>query len=117
MNDLSNILPDWAEGANCAVTVCDSDCNIQYMNAKARETYRRHGNLIGKNLLDCHSPRSIEIIRRILADGGTNAYTIEKNGLHKMIYQTALKDPDGHVTGIAEISMVIPETLPHYVRK
>ena len=33
-----------------------------------------------------------------------------------MIYQTATTDADGRVTGIVEVSMVIPEELPHYVR-
>ena len=78
----------WADGMNCAVTVCDTGGTILYMNDKARTTFARHGDMIGKNLFDCHSERSRGIIRRLLADGGTNAYTIEKNGVRKMIYQT-----------------------------
>lgn len=108
-------IPDWAKEANCAITVADADCNIIYMNDRARETYRKHGNLIGSNLMPCHNERSRGIIADILATGGTNAYTIEKEGLHKMIYQTAWK-VDGRVAGILEISMVIPAELPHYVR-
>ena len=106
---------EWAKGMNCAVTVCDADGIIVYMNDKARETYKKHGDLIGKNLYDCHSERSRGIIRRILATGGSNAYTIEKQGVHKVIYQTAWKK-DGRVAGIVEISMVTPAELPHYVR-
>ena len=56
-----------------------------------------------------------EIIRRLLADGGTNVYTIEKNGVRKMIYQTAWR-VDGVVGGLAEISMEIPAEMPHYIR-
>ena len=37
----------WADGMNCAVTVCDTEGVILYMNEKARATYIRHGNLIG----------------------------------------------------------------------
>ena len=33
----------------------------------------------------------------------------------KMIYQTAWKE-NGEVAGLVEISMVIPEDMPHYVR-
>ena len=106
---------EWAKGMNCAVAVCDADGIIVYMNDKARETYKKHGDLIGKNLYDCHSERSRAIIRRILATGGSNAYTIEKQGVHKVIYQTAWKK-DGRVAGIVEISMVTPAGLPHYVR-
>ena len=109
-----NALP-WAEEADCAVTVCDTEGVILYMNEKARATYIRHGNLIGSNLFGCHNERSREIIRRLLADGGTNVYTIEKNGVRKMIYQTAWR-VDGVVGGLAEISMEIPAEMPHYIR-
>ena len=88
---------------------------IIYMNDKSRETYKKEGDLIGKNLYECHSERSKEIIRRLLATGGSNAYTIEKHGVHKVIYQTTWKK-DGKVAGIVEISMVTPADMPHYVR-
>ena len=100
---------------NCAVTVCDVDGVILYMNDKAKETFASHGDLVGKNLMGCHSDRSKEIIRSLLATGGSNAYTIEKNGLRKMIYQTAWKQ-NGQVAGLVEISMIIPTDLPHYLR-
>lgn len=107
---------EWAEGMACAVTAADKDGVIRYMNRRARETYKKHGNLIGKSLYDCHGERAAGIIRRLLTEGGTNAYTIEKNGQHKVIYQTAVTDGDGRVEGIVEISMVVPEEMPHYVR-
>ena len=107
---------EWAKGMNCAVTVCDADGIIIYMNDKSRETYKKHGDLIGKNLYDCHNKRSREIIRHMLATGGSNVYTIEKHGVHKVIYQTAWKKADGTVGGIVEISMVTPADMPHYVR-
>ena len=52
----------------------------------------------------------------MLASGGTNAYTIEKQGVLKMIYQTAWKER-GEVRGLVEISMEIPAEMPHYIRK
>ena len=91
----------WADGMDCAVTVCDTGGTILYMNDKARTTFARHGDMGGKNLFDCH--------------GGTNVYTIEKNGVRKMIYQTAWR-VDGVVGGLAEISMEIPAEMPHYIR-
>ena len=106
----------WADGMNCAVTVCDTGGTILYMNDKARTTFARHGDMIGKNLFDCHSERSREMIRRMLATGGTNAYTIEKQGVRKMIYQTAWKE-HGEIRGLVEISMEIPCEMPHYIRK
>ena len=86
---------DWAEGMACAVTAADKDGVITYMNRRAREQYKKHGDLIGRSLYDCHGERAAGIIRRLLAEGGTNAYTIEKNGVRKMIYQTAVTAADG----------------------
>lgn len=105
---------EWAKEMNCAVTVCDAEGIIIYQNDKAVETYKKHGNLIGKNLYECHSEKSKEIIRHLLATGGINAYTIEKQGVHKVIYHTAWKK-DGKVAGIVEISMITPADMPHYV--
>lgn len=115
--DVFSIIKDveWAEAMNCAVTVCDSEGLILYMNAPARELYKKHGNLIGKNLMGCHSERSREIIRHMLATGESNSYTISKRGQRKMIYQTPWRR-NGVIAGIVEISMVIPESLPHYDR-
>jgi transcriptional regulator with PAS, ATPase and Fis domain len=113
---ITNVIPDWAKDMNCAVTVCDADCNIIYMNSKSRATFAKRGDLIGKNLLDCHNERSQQIIRHLLDTGGYNCYTIQKGGLRKMIYQTAWRDEQGAVAGLVEISMVIPEDMPHYIR-
>ena len=106
----------WAEEVGCAVTVCDTGGTILYMNEKARATFAKHGDLIGQNLFGCHSERSRGIIRELLATGGTNAYTIEKQGKRKMIYQTAWKER-GEVRGLVEISMELPPEMPHYIRK
>ncbi|MBO5420106.1 MAG: PAS sensor protein [Bacteroidales bacterium] len=108
-------MPDWAKEINCAVTVCDKDGVILYMNDKAKETFAKHGDMVGKSLIPCHSERSRLIIAELLATGGSNSYTIEKNGLRKMIYQTAWRE-NGQVAGLVEISMVIPDEMPHYIR-
>ena len=74
-DDMANLpagMP-WSEETNCAVTVCDSDGIILYMNRKSRETFASHGDLIGKNLFDCHSPESSAKIRHMLATGESNA--------------------------------------------
>ena len=81
----------------------------------AKETFAKHGDLIGKSLIPCHNENSRAIIAKLLETGGTNSYTIQKNGQKKMIYQTAWKE-DGVVAGLVEISMVIPEEMPHYIR-
>lgn len=116
MENIKEVLPDWAWDLDCAVTVCDADCRIIYMNSRARATFAKHGDLIGKNLIDCHNERSRGIIRSLLSEGGHNCYTIQKGEVRKMIYQSAWRK-DGIIAGLVEISMVIPEEMPHYVRE
>ncbi len=108
-------VPDWARGLDCSITVCDREGVIIYMNDKAVEQYRKHGNLIGKNLFACHSERSAGIIRNLLENGGSNCYTIEKQGVHKLIFQSAWT-VDGKVAGLCEISIITPDGMPHYIR-
>ena len=78
----------WPDDINCAVTVCDINGVIKYMNRRAKDTFAAHGDLIGKNLFECHSEESRAKIRHMLATGDSNAYTISKNGQRKVIYQT-----------------------------
>lgn len=115
---IKEIVPEWADGMECAVTVVDSDCRIIFMNKRSRETFasRGGGNLIGHNIMDYHNERSQGIIRRLLEDGGSNVYTISKGGLKKLIYQTVWRHEDGSLGGLVELSMVIPEEMPHYIR-
>lgn len=107
---------DWAEQLHCAVTVCDLDGTVIYMNERARETFNRDGkSMVGQNLFPCHKERSQAMIRQMMETDTINAYTISKEGKIKMIYQTPWKQ-DGKVAGMVEISMVIPEEMPHYQR-
>lgn len=106
----------WADEVPYAVTICDADCKILYMNDRSRQTFARHGDIIGHDLLQYHPPHAVETIKRLL--GGelpSNAYTIQKNGQRKLIYQSPWRR-DGAVAGLVELSMVLPDDMPHYVR-
>ena len=100
-----------------AITVCDRDGVIVHMNDKAAETFARDGGkaLVGRNLWDCHPEAAREKIRRIMATGSSNSYTIEKNGVKKLIHQAPWHE-NGVPAGLVEFSMVIPLDLPHFVR-
>lgn len=106
---------EWANEMNCAVTVCDTEGIILFMNKKACNTFAKYDDLIGKSLKDCHNSHSWRVIRELLATGGTNTYTIEKHGVKKMIYQTAWFK-EGEIAGLVEISMEIPLDTPNYIR-
>ena len=105
------VIMDWHSIGNLK----DAKFTSPMYNTTLEETFASHGDLIGKSLIPCHSERSRGIIADLLATGGSNAYTILKNGVKKMIYQTAWKE-NGEVAGLVEISMIIPEEMPHYVR-
>ena len=100
---------NWADDTNCAVTVCDTEGVVIYQN---KQSISVNGEYRGKSMLPCHNERSKGIIARILEKGDTNAYTIEKKGIRKMIYQTAWRREDGTVGGIIELSMPIPAEMP-----
>lgn len=102
----------WADEIDGAVTVCDTEGIVLYQNARSIAV---NGDVRGRSLLPCHNDRSREIIRRLITEGGRNVYTIEKHGLRKLIYQTVWRE-NGSIRGLVEISLEIPEQMPHYVR-
>lgn len=111
-------MKNWKDGVNMAITVCDAEGIITEMNAKAAATFAKYGGagLVGKSLLDCHSEKSRATIKKMLAENFSNTYTIEKNGVKKLIYQAPwLKE--GKPAGLVEISFEIPSEMPHHVRK
>jgi len=113
----AELIPDWAAELPVAITVCDLDARILYMNLKSVATFSNSGGsgLIGKNLRDCHSPQSNDIIKELLSTGRSNIYTIEKKGVKKMICQIPWYKK-GEIAGLVELSIVLPELMPHFIR-
>lgn len=106
---------DWVWQIGCAVTICDAVGVVVYMNELARKTFAKHGEMVGRNLFGCHSERSQRMIRHMLATGETNAYTVTKGGVKKLIFQTPWRR-DGVIAGMAEISIPLPAEMAHYDR-
>lgn len=98
-----------------AVTVCDREGVILEMNPKAAESLGKGESLVGKNILDCHPEPSRSMVRELLSSGRTNVYTIEKKGRWKLIYQAPWFE-DGEMHGLVELSLELPDPLPHHVR-
>jgi transcriptional regulator with PAS, ATPase and Fis domain len=108
---------DWAKELNLAVTIMDTEGTIIYLNDKAAKTFEKDGgkNLIGKDLKNCHQERSNQIISKLLNNKETNVYTIEKNGIKKLIYQTPWYE-NGTCMGLVEFSLEIPFDMNHFIR-
>lgn len=108
---------DWAEEFPGAVTVCNLEGTVLYMNRKAGVTFAKWGGreLVGKSLMDCHPEPARTKLRGLLENGGTNVYTIEKNGVKKLIYQAPWR-VNGELMGLVELGLEIPAEMPHFVR-
>ena len=108
---------DWCEGLPAAVTVTDHEGTIVAMNARARETFAAEGGgaLVGRSVVDCHPERARERLRRLFETRAANHYTVSKKGQRKIIHQLPWTK-DGVFAGMVEISVLIPETLPHFDR-
>jgi len=108
----------WIKEFPAAITVCDEEGIILEMNDKAAITFEKDGGtkLIGSNLLDCHPGLSREKTERLLAARVKNVYTIEKNGIKKLIYQSPWYKDGGIYAGFVELSLEIPLEIPHFIR-
>jgi len=108
---------DWVKEFPAAITVCDSQAFILAMNDKAAKTFEKDGGytLIGKNMLDCHPDPARTKTELLLASREKNVYTIEKNGIKKLIYQSPWYK-SGKYAGFVEISLEIPFEMPHFIR-
>jgi hypothetical protein len=55
-------------------------------------------------------------LRELLDTQTKHVYTIEKNGIRKMIYQSPWFK-EGNFAGLIELSLEIPMEMPHYNRQ
>lgn len=97
-----------------AITVCDAEGKILWMNDRSRIVNGE--GLVGSNVLDCHPEPARTKLVGLMTDKATNSYTIEKNGVKKLIYQTPWYE-GGVYAGFTEFSIEIPMEMPHFVRK
>ena len=114
---IKNQLPFVTDEAPFAITVCDTKGVILYMNDRAFKSFESFGGteLIGTSLFEYHKPTSAEMIKHMLQTEEKNIYTIEKNGVKKLIYQCPWYE-EGKFAGLIELSLEIPFEMPHFIR-
>jgi transcriptional regulator with PAS, ATPase and Fis domain len=110
-------IPDYFNEIGCAITVCDLNGIVVYMNEKAGQVFAKYGGkeLVGKSLMNCHSEKSVLKIRELMQTAGSNSYTIEKGGKKKIIHQTPWF-VENRIAGLVEFSIELPAEMPHFVR-
>jgi len=107
----------WSEEFEGAITICDREGIIIYMNDGSKRVFMKYGgaDLMGTNLLDCHPEPSRSKLVEMLKTPTTNTSTIEKGGIKKIIHQSPLYE-NGVFSGMIEMSFELPYTLPHFKR-
>ena len=107
----------WVQEFPGAITVCDRDGIILEVNDKSAKVFEDDGGrqLIGTNMLGCHPEPARAKLEKLMETRQANIYTIEKNGVKKLIYQAPWYQ-DGQYSGLVELSLEIPFQMPHFVR-
>jgi len=107
----------WTQEFPGSITVCDRAGIILEMNDRSAKTFADQGgkDLIGSNMLDCHPELARQKLQGLMETQQTNVYTIEKNGVRKLIYQAPWFQ-DGGYAGLVELALEIPAVMPHFVR-
>jgi transcriptional regulator with PAS, ATPase and Fis domain len=109
---------NWTKELNVSITVCDKEGTIVEMNDKSQKTFAKSGggDLVGQSVIECHPEPAKSMLKNMLAEPITNAYTIEKDGVKKLIYQTPWYE-NGTYQGFVELSLEIPFEMKHSIRK
>ena len=107
----------WLEEFPVAITVTDAQGNILAMNARSRESFEKDGGgaLVGRSVFDCHPEPARTRVRELFERRAANHYTTRKNGQRKIIHQIPWYR-DAAFAGFVEISIPIPDELPHFDR-
>jgi len=108
---------EWVKEFPGSITICDKDGILLEMNDAAEKVFEDDGGrkLLGSNVLDCHPEPARTQTEELLTKQINNVYTIEKDGIKKLIYQSPWYK-DGKFAGLVEISLEIPFELQHFIR-
>ena len=96
-------LPDIPDSLNMSIVFVNTDHIIEYMNSHAIEQFRKHGNLIGRSIFDCHNEKSNDKIRALftrLQNGETEILFSETD--EKRVYFTGVFDKGNQLKGYYE---------------
>jgi transcriptional regulator with PAS, ATPase and Fis domain len=108
----------WLEEFPVAITVTDAAGTIFAMNAQSRKSFEKEGGeaLLGTSVFDCHPEPARAKTLELFRQRAPNHYTIRKGSQKKIIHQIPWYR-DGSFAGFVEISVPIPDELPHFDRK
>lgn len=104
-----------------AIVICNLQHEIIYMNVAAVKNYEKFGGeqLMGKNLLNCHNPKSRERIEQVVqwfAESKEHnlIYTFHNEKQNKDVYMVALREGEGLIGYYEKHEYRNPETMEMY---
>ena len=108
----------WLEEFPVAITVTDAAGIILTMNAHSRKSFEKEGGeaLLGTSVFDCHPEPARAKTLELFRQRAPNHYTIRKGAQRKIIHQIPWYR-GGSFAGFVEISVPIPDELPHFERQ
>ena len=120
--DVNKLLKSVIDQDDASVVICSPDHTIVYMNPAAIRRNAKSGGagLLGKSLLNCHSPRANVLINQVCAwfqksPDNNVVYTFYNEKENKDVYMVALRDEDGSYIGYYEKHVYrTRETRPMY---
>jgi transcriptional regulator with PAS, ATPase and Fis domain len=114
---VSNPSHAWLDAIPGAVTICDTRGLVLEMNEAAVSNFAKDGGraLVGRSLLDCHPEPARSKLKQLLETGATSVYTVEKNGVRKLVYQAPWYR-NGDFGGLIEVVLPLPAEMPHFAR-
>ena len=114
---------DWVKEASAAIVVCDSEgvileVNDRYLEFSQSETAqeRKRDDLIGMNVIDCHSKSTQPKVSNLLKSGKIHTSMIERDGTRYLIYYAPWYT-GGKYSGQMELILQIPPDYDHLFRE
>lgn len=105
---LSQMMRSVLDYDRAPVVICNLNHEIVYMNPAAEVNYAKYGgNLVGRNLMDCHNEKSQAMIEKIISwfqlrEDNNMIYTFHNEKDDKDVYMVALRDEQGQLIGYYE---------------
>ncbi|WP_372950461.1 hypothetical protein [Mariniphaga sp.] len=104
--------PKWADEFPGAVTICNRQGIIVYMNRQSEIQFEKYGGkkLFGQSLIECHPEPARTQLLQMLEKPTENKYISEKNGRKKLVVQFPWMEND-EFKGVVELSIFLPESF------
>jgi uncharacterized protein len=98
------------------ITFVDKDDFVRYYNQSKNRHFPRNPSVIGRLVKNCHPPKSVDVVEKIISDFKNNKKDYEEfwiNFKEKMLYiiYYAIRDDERNYLGVLEVSQDVTKFL------